>query len=376
MPEHPGLWVVRGAFAVQSAVLRGVQWLLYSTYSSPQKILVFRTGSIGDTICAFPALTTIRERFAKSTVHILTTAGKRSPVSMERLLDASCYDRLIDYEDHSPQQLFQLVKNEKYDLIIELPQNMATIWPMIRNMFFFRLAGIPAGLGWQLATVGWFRQLQERHLNFPSERDRLLTILSDNGIRALDTYRYPLRITTDDAETVTKIMRIRGIEGVCKSRLIALVPGAKRPQNQYPLNRFAELSQWLAKQGYTVVVLGGPEDVDRGTHLEVASQAFSFAGKLSPIQSAILFSRCRLTISNDTGPMHLSYAAGTPVLAIFSSRDFPNKWFPPQGSLVLRNNDIQCSLCLSETCPDNICMKGIPLDKVKDAFAELEKWTA
>ncbi len=98
----------------------------------------------------------------------------------------------------------------------------------------------------------------------------------------------------------------------------------------------------------------------------------SFAGKLTPIQSSVLLSRCFLAISNDTGPMHLSYAVGTPVLGIFSSRDFQQKWFPPKGNIALRNNLVPCSLCFSEVCADNICMKGISLDAVKDAFIELE----
>ncbi len=70
--------------------------------------------------------------------------------------------------------------------------------------------------------------------------------------------------------------------------------------------------------------------------------------------------------------MHLSYAVGTPVIGIFSSRDFQKKWFPPEGNIALRNNNVPCSLCFSETCNNNICMQGISLEEVKKSFLHLE----
>jgi ADP-heptose:LPS heptosyltransferase len=93
---------------------------------------------------------------------------------------------------------------------------------------------------------------------------------------------------------------------------------------------------------------------------------------LSPAQSAVLLSKCVIAISNDTGPMHLSYVVKTPVIGIFSSRDFQQKWFPPEGNMALRNYNVHCSLCFSESCSNNICMQGIPLEEVKSAFVKLE----
>jgi heptosyltransferase-2 len=76
--------------------------------------------------------------------------------------------------------------------------------------------------------------------------------------------------------------------------------------------------------------------------------------------------RCKVVVSNDTGPMHLAYAAGTPVVALFSSRDYPEHWFPPEnsGNTTLRLYDVHCSICLSDTCTNNICMKRITPDEV------------
>lgn len=337
-----------------------------------ERVLVFRTGSIGDNLCAIPSIVAIRRHFADSEIHILTTAGLKSPVSMARLLSTDYYDKLIDYEGYSMWALFNLVVKNRYDLVIELPQNMVTLWPIMRNMFFFRLAGIRSGWGWEIGTIRSFRQTQERHLHFQSETERLMSILVRNGVDVKEERNYPLRIGREDVELVTGLMESNGVGRISKNKLIALVPGAKRPQNRYPLERYIELAEWLVNKNYSVLIVGGTDDIDRGNQLAMIKGVYSFAGLLSPIQSAVLLSRCQFAVSNDTGPMHLAYAVGTPVLAIFSSRDFPNKWYPPSGNRVLRNNMIHCSLCLSETCADNICMKGISLDQVKRAFESLE----
>lgn len=75
---------------------------------------------------------------------------------------------------------------------------------------------------------------------------------------------------------------------------------------------------------------------------------------------------CMLVLSNDTGPMHLAYGFGVPVVALFSNRDFPDRWFPPTGrhNAVLRAEEVACAVCLSETCADNICMKKIGPEEV------------
>jgi ADP-heptose:LPS heptosyltransferase len=62
--------------------------------------------------------------------------------------------------------------------------------------------------------------------------------------------------------------------------------------------------------------------------------------------------------------MHLAYAVGTPLIAIFSSRDYAGKWFPPanEKNIVFRNNDVYCSGCFSDECNNNLCIKEIKSD--------------
>jgi ADP-heptose:LPS heptosyltransferase len=350
----------------KNGIITVLRFLFFRKSSAPSKILLFRTGSIGDNICAMPSIAAIRKTFPSAQLHILTNAGGSNLVSLQHLLHKDYYNKIIDYLGYNGRQLFNVIRKEKYDLVIELPQDQARLSAQVRNMIFFRVAGIRSGVGWQVNTVFSFRQVQEKKMSFISERERLLNLLAKNDIHG-EALMFPLRSNADDIRVVDTFL-----ERLPSKKIVALVPGAKRPQNRYPFERFLALASWLVQKDYAVLIIGGGEDVERGTEFSTVGGTFDATGKFSPAQSAIALSRCFITISNDTGPMHLSYAVGTPVIGLFSSRDFQEKWFPPAGNIALRNYNVHCSLCLSETCRNNICMQGIPLDKVKDAFLQLE----
>lgn len=71
--------------------------------------------------------------------------------------------------------------------------------------------------------------------------------------------------------------------------------------------------------------------------------------------------------------MHLAYTTNIPLIALFSSRDFSKRWFPPAANqnVVFRTENIACSLCLSDNCKDNKCMKMIQLWQVIEAGEKL-----
>lgn len=368
------LFWIRQSHSIQNSILAFFRITLFRKVRTPNKVLVFRTGSIGDNICAIPALVAIRQAFPNAQLDILTNAGARNLVSLQAIYDPNQYHRIIDYLGHSPRQLLELLRNEKYDLVVELPQDQVRLLQELRNIIFFKLANIRSGFGWQVNTVFVGRQLQERYNTFHSERDRLLELLR-GFIPTVPPVSFPINITDSDREAVLALWN--RLDSVRKK--VGLVPGAKRPQNRYPIERMSELAGWLVQKGYEVVIVGGPEDTSLAEKIQ-GNFIHSFCGKLTPVQSAFLLSKCAATISNDTGPMHLSYAVGTPVVGLFSSRDFPNKWFPPTrpsgsivGNIALRNDKVHCSLCFSETCANNICMQGIALEAVKNAFLQIEE---
>jgi ADP-heptose:LPS heptosyltransferase len=131
---------------------------------------------------------------------------------------------------------------------------------------------------------------------------------------------------------------------------------------------FVEIGRRLLSNGRVeIAVVGGIEDRSLAEHLISSwGEGLNCAGTFSVLGSAALLGRCRLTIAVDSGPMHLSYAVGTPCIALFSARDHPGRWDPlGTGNIVIRKS-VACAGCMLTRCnvEGHPCMRGISVDEV------------
>jgi heptosyltransferase-2 len=157
---------------------------------------------------------------------------------------------------------------------------------------------------------------------------------------------------------------------------VALQPGATYgPAKRWPAERFAGLARALAADGCVVALLGGPGDrevVDR-VRSEIGRKVLDLAGKTRVGTLAAVLAAADALVSNDTGPMHLGAAVGTPVVAIFGSTD-PG-WTGPRGEghRVLRHR-VECAPCFRRTCDIGlVCLERIAIDEVRDATRAILK---
>jgi heptosyltransferase-2 len=333
-------------------------------------ILIFRTGSIGDSICALPAIFSIRKKYPDSKISILTNpAGKN--ISMDYLLDPTLDITIVNYLGLGFIGLLKLLKKGNYDLFIELPQTHSTWKTNVRNLFTARLIGASFGFGWQVYASSLFKQYQQTNNHFLPETERLLKILQNEGIESNHKI-FPLAISNENKTTVYNLLDQYQL--LHPSKNIAIVAGAKRTTNRWPIDRFANVISQLSKEGYNLLLIGGKDDISTIKPLQNIPNVYDFVGKLTPIESGVLMQYCGLVISNDTGPLHLAYAVGTPIVGIYSARDYPIHWYPPRTSLnkILRMDDVKCSVCLLDECPNNlVCMKGISSGEVLEAAHDL-----
>src|SRR5205823_10522708 len=100
--------------------------------------------------------------------------------------------------------------------------------------------------------------------------------------------------------------------------------------------------------------------------------ARSFAGALPFAELCALIEAADLTITNNTGPMHVSAALKTPVVALFALTNPPEQWGPWRAAHRQLYHDVPCRLCYSRICPhDQECLRGVTPDLVVAAAAEL-----
>ncbi len=351
------LSVVRVDYWLRNSILKLFSNLLFnnSNLTDINKVIIFRTGSMGDSICALPAINVVRKNYPNSQIDILTNAGASNLVSIKHLINKNLINNIIDYLDIPKSRLTQLIRKNKYDLFIELPQDQQSLTRQLRNIIWVKMLGIKKAFGWEVAATRVFPIIQAKYIKFENERDRLVNILRRNNFKNFE-YEYPLNIDQNTREKIKEILIQQNLIDISKN--ISFVVGAKRPQNRWPIEYFKEVIKYVIERKYNAILIG--DNADRELTKEmIGNRIFNFCGEFEPLETAELMKNCKIVVSNDTGPMHLSYSVGTPVIALFSKRDYANKWFPPLANFVQRPEGDLCVQCLNECKFDNFCLKQI-----------------
>jgi ADP-heptose:LPS heptosyltransferase len=140
---------------------------------------------------------------------------------------------------------------------------------------------------------------------------------------------------------------------VSHTRWIAIQPGARWPTKCWPAQNFAEFVRLFAQKvpDARFAVMGGASDKPHGEIISraVPDRVLNLCGETTLPEMIEWLRRCRLMITNDTGPMHAAAALGVPVVALFGPTDPRNSG--PYGQLenVMRI-DLPCSPCLKSYC--------------------------
>jgi ADP-heptose:LPS heptosyltransferase len=365
-------FIITFDYKIKNRLLNFIQNLLFNNKNilDAKKILIFRTGSLGDSVCAMPAISSIRKNFPDAEIDILTNAGSENLVSMGGLIEKSTFREIINYYGMSRKELFKYLKGTNYDIVIELPQNFTTFLRELRNIITFRSIGVKSAIGFEIRSTRFLPSYQQFLFFFTNERESLLKMLKKYGLINYGL-NYLLAVNENIKQKIKNILETKNIS--LKEKNIAIVPGAKRQQNRWPLEYFEIVKNDLIEKGFNILLIGGADDAERAKHLE-GKNVYNFCGELTPLETAEMLKYCVLTITNDTGPMHLSYAVGTPVAAIFSGRDYAGNWFPPDDgkNIVFRNFIPRCNKCFENEC-DNMCLKELTPQAILDKIITQHK---
>lgn len=131
-------------------------------------------------------------------------------------------------------------------------------------------------------------------------------------------------------------------------RRIGIFPGSNAPARRWGADRFAALAKRLS-QDAQVIVFGGPGERDL-TRTAAGDAAIDLGGRTTlPLLAAGLAS-CDVVISNDSGPLHLAAAVGTPTISLWGAGD-PARTGPPSGHVLIRDRRLPCLECVKNQCP-------------------------
>jgi len=158
------------------------------------------------------------------------------------------------------------------------------------------------------------------------------------------------------------------------SAWVVIHPGATAPSRRYPPERFALAARRLVLDvGMQVILTGSAVERTEVEQIQTAMgvHSFSLAGELDLGELAALLAVTPLLIANNTGPVHVAAAVGTPVVdlyALTNSQHTP--WAVPNRVL---NHDVPCKYCYKSVCPEGHqnCLALVPSEALVEAVWSL-----
>jgi lipopolysaccharide heptosyltransferase II len=343
-----------------------------------RKILVRATNWIGDALISLPALEALQARFPAAEIVLVA-----KPWVSEVYTHCAAPMRQIIYDPagaHRGRQGFKKLvgdlRREQFDAAVLFQNAFHAAWMAWR-------ARIPVRIGY--ARDGRSLLLTEDVPVPPPgayghQAYYYLQLLFRAGLIERPEPVEPLgrpRLALREAEKSWAARRLEtwGLAG--PRRLVGLAPGASfGPAKRWPPERFAALADRLIGDlGADVLIFGSAAEEPLAEAVAKAMEhtPLVVAGKTTLTQFMALAGRCRVLISNDSGPMHLAAAMGLPVVAVFGSTD--ERSTGPLGErarVVKRPAD--CSPCGLRTCPiDFRCMRQVTVEDVRQAVVEVLK---
>ncbi len=316
-----------------------------------KNIVVYKLGNIGDIICAIPSFIAIRRNYPEAKITLLTSPGDENAPSAKDLLENVWYiDELKTYYSDDINSInkglkfFNNLRNNNYDLFIQLPDHAAKFRTMFRNISFVKFLGIPQSFGFNVSKTKLFKKTQVKHLFKDNEVIRLIKVLEDSGIEIKDI-EFDYNINEKIRDRSRKIIDDKWPNN--NSKIIAVGLGGKKNANRWPTQKFIKVLSYLQeKHNIKIIIVGGQKDIEKSEIVKKElkeDDVLIIAGKLSLLETIELFKECHFIISNNTGTIHMASSVDLPSIGLYNIRNAPGTWFPyGNKNLVVYNRDFDC----------------------------------
>jgi heptosyltransferase-2 len=326
--------------------------------------LVLQTSFLGDTVLTTPLLAYLAARDA---VDVVVT-----PASAALLANNPSVREVIVYDKRGRDgglagfaRLALRLRRRRYATAY-LAQGSA------RSGALALAAGIPRRVGFATSAGRRLYSRRVAYIENDHHAARLLALALEPDARPptemLRPHLYP---GESERSAVDALLRENGWNG---EPFVALAPGSVWPTKRWP--EYPALARLIEGR---VAIVGASADAPLASDiLRVAgARGIDGTGRLSLLASAELIRRASALVTNDSAPLHLASAMGTPTVAIFGPT-VPEFGFGPlaPGSRVLGRTELACRPCDRHgpmRCPLGHwrCMREITPRQVADAVHEL-----
>ena len=348
------------------------------------RALIYRPGSLGDTLVSLPAIAAIRRRYPEHRLTLLTesqVAGSMRVSPWTILKGTGWFDDVCFYVVRPASvadrcrnvALAMRLRGDRYDDIFSLaPPRTARQLRVDASIF----RGVVGARRYHAASRPAWPPADVNPLHVEHEGLRLLRIVdpaaSGESLRSF-------RLAVPDAERATGhgLLTHLGIQP--DQLLVGVAPGSGRSATAWPADRFAAVGTALLRHFGNIVLLAIGGSRERSLCDELCAswgpRSHNLAGRLSVFGSASVLSQCATFIGNDSGPTHLAAVVGIPCVAIFSARNPPGQWEPLGENHVVIEERPECAGCMLDECVREAkkCLTRIEIGRVvREAVALIE----
>jgi lipopolysaccharide heptosyltransferase I len=326
-------------------------------------ILLIKPSSLGDIVHAMPTCAAIRRTYPKAR---LTWLVKRQWAGLVERIEG--VDRVWPVRSTATGWLSQVspLRAERFDLVVDLQG-------LFRSAAIGRLSGSPLLVGFDNGREGspWFysKRVPVPQLEMHAV-DRYLLVAKAVGAGESGAPEFRFRIPQADHDEVERLLTRSGVTP--GAGWVAMNVSARWPTKRWPAESFAEVADRLQQEGYgAVVMISGSEeraDVVRVSGL-MKTPAIDLTGATTVGLLPALLSKASMLITNDSGPMHIAAAVGTPVVALFGPTSAVRTGPYGAGHEVLSGN-VPCRPCFSRTCHNSLpleCLRMVSAQQVLTA---------
>ena len=326
---------------------------------------------IGDVLLSTPVIKAVRDAYPESHIAFMVRPYAREIVEGNPYLN-----EVIIYDKSGSEK--GLIGNLKFILALKKKDfDLALILhPTARTHIVTFLAGIPerAGYDRKWGILLTKKIPHTKHLGLRHEIDYTLDLLRYVDVKVAEKKLF-MPIAPESEKRVGGIFNRYGIKE--SDAVITINPSASCVSKRWSAERFAKVCDRLAgDRGARIIVISGADDKNFGDRVagSMRQRSVNLSGQTSIADVASILKRSRLFISNDSGPVHIACAVGTPVIAIFGRSDrglSPLRWGPTGARDIVLHKDAGCDICLAHNC--NVGFKCLQAISVEDVLAAADK---
>jgi ADP-heptose:LPS heptosyltransferase len=348
-------------------------------FKEVKRVLIYRLGSLGDTVVAVPALHLIERTFPAARRVLLTNmqAYVNAPAAFAIIYGSGLVHSSIDYPlyTRSPRQLavlwWKIVRFRPQVVIYLMPRRAQG--SLERDNRFFRLCGARQVVGLPIGDLAESAYDPTTQL-WEHEGMRLLRCIASLGKLPFDELAsWDLRLTPQEEQKGHDMLT-----PLAGRRLIACGPATKMQAKDWGHENWRSLLSRLSREfpDFGLILVGAEQDALIADYVGAGwrGPVLNLCGKLTPRETAAVVRHTELFLGPDSGPMHLAAAYGVSCAVPFAARQEPGKWYPAGANHRVVYHRVACWKCALETCIEKqkLCLTSITVDEM--FAAALEAW--